>query len=189
MSTMHALPPRYDLWPVPVQHAMRLRGALISCGPGVRGAAWPDSPKVRLAALATHLDDGFVAARLTAAWVWQASAHPGTPLIFAAAAGRARKPTKPGSRRYECRFAAGDTVKLGEFGVTSPRRTLIDLLHQPLPFDSSVSKVCRNLLHMIPDTIDQFAFEVGHARRPYVRLARTRLRELLLVPEQSDLSQ
>lgn len=182
MSYMTAHPPRYDTWPLPVQHAMRLRGALVTCGPGMRGAGWPDCPKVRLAALGAHLQGGLVAACLTAAWVWEASPDPGNPLSVAAPAGSARRSMSPGTRRYEFRFALDDTMVLGEFGVTSPRRTLLDLFHRPFLFDGVTREACRSLLKMLPDPPERMMHEVESTRRPHARLARERLRELLAYP-------
>lgn len=179
---MHAIPPRYDLWPESVQHAMRLRGALIPCGPGMRGAAWPDTPRVRLAAIGFRLDRSLVAAYLTAAWVWGAATDPGSPLSVAAAAGSARAPVAPGTRRYELRFAPGDISELGEFGVTSPTRTLLDLLHRPILFDESTRDACSNLLELIPHATEHTIHEVNRRRRPHVRLARERLHDLLANP-------
>lgn len=176
---MHALPPRYDLWPLPVQHAMRLRGALIPCGPGMRGAAWPDSPKVRLATIGAHLDGDLMAAYLTAAWVWEACPFPGSPISVASLAGSARRPVSPEVHRYEFRLAPTDRVILGEFGVTSPRRTLLDLLHRPNHFDEMDRKACSNLLQLLAPTLENLVNEVASTRRPHAKLARTRLRELL----------
>lgn len=179
MSTMTAHPPRYDTWPLPVQHAMRLRGALIPCGPGMRGAGWPDNPKVRLATLGAHLEHGLVAAYLTAAWVWDASPTPGAPLSVAAPAGSARWPVSPEAHRFEFRFTPGDTMKLGNFGITSPRRTLLDLIHRPDIFDASTHEACRNLLNLLRGTREQVVEEIESTRRPHARLARERLHALL----------
>ena len=73
-------PPRFDLWPEALRSAELRRGTLVACGPGVRGVGWPDSPRVRLAALAPWLSGGRVAAFRTAAWVWGAAREPGRPL-------------------------------------------------------------------------------------------------------------
>lgn len=158
---------------------MKLRGALIPCGPGMRGAAWPDTPKVRLSAIASLLDGGHVAAFLTAAWVWNAAPDPGHPISVAAHAGCARRPVAPNVRRYELRLAPGDTVLLGAFHATSPKRTLLDLLHHPYTFGDEEREACRGLLGLLPEGAEQCAHEVEHTRRPYAKLARIRLRELL----------
>lgn len=176
---MHVLPPRYDLWPLPVQRAMLLRGALIECGPGLRGAGWPDCPKVRLAALGAYLTRGVVAAHLTAAWVWEAASSPGSPLSVAAVAGSARTNRIPGIQRCEMRFQPDDVIRLGEFGTTSPRRTLHDLLHRPSPFGEEEREACAGLLSLIEEPSERIVHTLDTTRRPHARLARQRIRELL----------
>lgn len=175
---MDPSPPRYDRWPVAMQHAMRLRGALVPCGPGVRGVGWPDTPRVRLAAIAGVLAGGHVAALLTAAWVWGAAADPGSPLSIAKAAGRSRSRHASDAQRYELRLSPADAAMLGEFGVTTPMRTILDLLHLSPSFGPDERTACRELMTLAAVDAEELHQQLLALRRPYVRLARERFREV-----------
>lgn len=179
------LPPRYDQWPETVQHAMRLRGCLIRCGPGVRGVGWPETATVRLAALAPWLDDPrLIASHMTAAWVWGAARHAPSELRISTVAGQhslarsyrsgARKST---NRRSELRLSPEDRVKLGMFCVTSPLRTVIDLLHDPDHFGLTERVAYRLLLPLIPGAKETVFLYLSTHRRPHARLARERALE------------
>lgn len=176
---MDPSPPRYDRWPLSVQHAMRLRGALVRCGPGVRGVGWPDTPRVRLAAIANALEGGQFAALLTAAWVWGAVDDPGTPLSVARSAGRSRTSRAVGAQHYELRISPADVVKFGEFGVTTPMRTILDLLHVNPSFGPRERSACRELLRISPVGAEDMSARLLALRRPHVRLARERFRGVL----------
>ncbi len=171
-------PPRYDRWPVAMQYAMRLRGALLPCGPGVRGVGWPDTPRVRLAAIAGALAGGHVAALLTAAWVWGAAADPGSPLSIAKSAGRSRAHRASDAQRYELRLSPADVAELGEFGVTTPLRTILDLLHLSPSFGPDERTACRELMTLAAVEEEELRQQLLSMRRPHVRLARERFREV-----------
>jgi hypothetical protein len=158
---------------------MRLRGALLPCGPGVRGVAWPDTPRVRLAALGSWLRGDFAASHLTAAWVWGATEDPPRPLTIAAPAGRHTRPVQPEVRYYELRFAPDDLVKLGDFTATAPLRTVLDLLHDQERFDRVEQAASVQLLDSLGMPAERLLGLLEHRRRPHVRLARSRLEELL----------
>lgn len=175
------VPPRYDRWPVALQHAMRLRGALVRCGPGMRGVGWPDSPGVRLAALGAWLGEDLCASHLTAAWVWAAAEHPGEPLRLAARAGGSRR-SPAGVRRYELRLGDGELERFGGLPVTTRMRTLLDLLHDPSGFSDEERHACRALLARIPDGAECVSARLLEHRRPHRRLAVQRL-GLILAPE------
>ncbi len=175
---MHPSPPRYDRLPVAMQHALRLRGALIPCGPGVRGVGWPDTPRVRLAAIAGVLSGGHVAALLTAAWVWGAATDPGSPLSIAKAAGRSRAHQAGGAKRYELRLSPADVSVLGEFGATTPLRTILDLLHLSPSFGPDERDACRELMTLAAIDAEELREVLLTLRRPHVRLARERFREV-----------
>ena len=125
-------PPRFDLWPEALRSAELRRGTLVACGPGMRGVGWPDSPRVRLAALAPWLSGGRVAAFRTAAWVWGAAREPGRPLRVTTV-GRGRHSTVGTEqlRVHELRLSSEEVVRFGPFGATSPFRTALDLLYDP----------------------------------------------------------
>lgn len=176
-------PPRYDLWPVSMLHALRLRGALLRCGPGFRGAAWPAGPHVRLAAIGRWLDDKHCAAFLTAAWVWEAIDDPGSPLRVAGPAGSRRHSQSPELRRCGLRLRSDETVRLGEFQVTTRLRTLIDLLHDEHHYGAREAQASHGLVTMIlgaPDCTPEKLQQLVHERgKPHRLLAMQRLGAIL----------
>lgn len=173
-------PPRYDRWPIAMQHAMKLRGALVACGPGMRGAAWPDTACVRLIALGPWLGSGLCASHLTAAWVWSAAEDPGPPLSIAALPGR-RGATRVarGVRRHELRLRPADWASFEELRVTLPLRTAIDLLHDPENFEHRHAEAVAALVGMQPSGGESVRRRLQEHRRPHRRLAEQRLGAIL----------
>lgn len=173
-------PPRYDLWPIAMQHAMKLRGALIACGPGMRGAAWPDTACVRLVALGPWLGTGLCASHLTAAWVWSAAEHPGPPLSIAALPGRHGVTRVAGGvRRHELRLQPADCASFEELRVTLPLRTALDLLHDPVSFEHRHAGAVAALVAMQPGGAESVRRRLQEHRRPHRRLAEQRLGAIL----------
>lgn len=179
---MSSDPPRYDLLPHTVQRAMRLRGALVDCGPGLRGVAWPEVPRVRLTAIAPALQSGRVAAYLTAAWVWRSTPHPGTPLSVASPPGSSRHGLPHGCKRYELRLRTEDVSIIGEFGVTTPLRTILDLVYRPEPYGTIERDACRELYESAHVDAEEVHVRLTTQRRPHGRLARERFHEILKMP-------
>jgi hypothetical protein len=173
-------PPRYDQIPPSVQSALRLRGGLVPCGPGVRGVGWPDSASVRLTALAPLIaQTGLIASHLTAAWVWGTSVTPGSPLCTAVPAGlHPRINPPPGTRRFQLRFSAEDLTSLASLKITTPLRTALDLLYTPGRFGCAESLACQLLVRLHPDFIDQLRRKLVEHRRPHRNLARSRAASL-----------
>lgn len=159
-----------------MQHAMKLRGALVACGPGMRGAGWPDTACVRLVALGPWLGKGLCASHLTAAWVWSASERPGPPLSIAALPGRhsATRITR-GVRRHELRLRPEDWASFEELRVTLPLRTAIDLLHDPKVFNPHHAEAVAALVKMQPGGSESVRRRLQEHRRPHRRLAEQRL--------------
>lgn len=172
-------PPRYDLWPPAVRSAWRLSGALVRCGPGLRGIGWPETPRVRLAAIADWLGHDRIASHLTAAWVWGAVREPRDPLQVSMLAGR-RRPlaSRADLRVYELRYGAEDVERFGPFQVTRPMRTALDLLHDPEVFGRREAVACRLLLLADGGTA-AMARHLAEHRRPHRRLAQARFREFV----------
>lgn len=173
-------PPRYDRLPVAVQHSLRLRGALVSCGPGLRGVGWPETPSVRLIALAPWLEHDSIASHLTAAWVWGAARAPGSPLHLTLRAGR-RAPVHdtPQVRFHEQPVQENEKRCFGQLAVTSPLRTLVDLLYAPSPHSREEQVACR-LLYSRRSAIDHAALlKLRDHRRPHSVLARGRIETLM----------
>ncbi len=179
IACMSYPPPRYDLFPKSLQSALILRGALRRCGPGVRGVAWPDTPTVRLAALAQYLHSERIACHLTAAWVWHALPDAPEPYCVATSPGRGHATTLPGTRIMQFSFREDEVAKLGHFLVTSPQRTLYDLLHQPHSLSELEREAARVLLGKLSDRGAALRAQLHNERRPYGKRASTRLATIM----------
>lgn len=178
-------PPRFDLWPEALRSAEQIRGTLVPCGPGLRGVGWPDSPRVRLAALAPWLIHGRIPAYLTAAWIWGAARGPGRPLRVSMPA-RTRN-TESGStqvRVQELSLTDADLSRFGPFTVTSPLRTATDLLFDSAPLSVTELVALRLLFPLIDGGAAAVHSQILATRRPHRRRALSRL--TLLAAEPSD---
>ncbi len=173
-------PPRIDLWPPAVRSAWRLTGAIVPCGPGFRGLGWPETPTVRLAALAEWLRPHQAVTHGTAAWVWGASRTAGDAIEITMVAGR-RRPitTAPEVRVRELRVAPDDLERLGDFDVTTPLRTAIDLLYRSEAFTPADAIACRLLAFRFPGGLHRIRAHIGSRRRPGRTMALERLETLL----------
>ena len=172
-------PPRFDLWPEALRSAERLRGSLVPCGPGLRGAGWPETPRVRIAALAPWLEHGAVAAHLTAAWVWGAARTPGRQLqVTTRARQRRRQADTEWLRVYEFRYSEAETHRFGAFDVTTPLRTVTDMLYAARPFGIVERVACRLLCREIEGGAATVLAELQDRRRPYRLHALRRFAEL-----------
>ncbi len=176
-------PPRFDLWPAALQSSERLRGTLVPCGPGLRGVGWPDTPRVRLAALAPWLEKRRIAAYLTAAWVWGAARDPGTPLRLTMPTGyRPRRSRGPDVHVHELRLAPADVHQFGAFAVTSPQRTIIDMLCDPAPLQLREVVAVRLLLTLVAGGRTAIFADLHDRHRPRKQVALARLTDLRADP-------
>lgn len=134
-------------WPEAVRSAELLRGSVVRCGPGVRPLGWPDTPVVRLCALAPwSLDQDLIAIGRTAAWVWDAARTPGAPLEFSTSRGRRPRPEAAGPRVVrQFGYADDRVIRLGEHLVTDPLQTLCDLLRLAASLSPGDRVACRLL--------------------------------------------
>jgi hypothetical protein len=172
-------PPRVDRWPQAIKSAELLHGSLVRCGPGVRLAAWPESPRIRAFALAPWLAPQRVAVLSSAAWVWGAARTPGKPLEFSTRDNRrAERVTQPDYRLHQFRHNEEDLQHYGDFAVTLPLRTICDLLREPTPSDAQHRSVCRLLLRLVPGGTEAVHKRVLEGARPYREISLRRL-ELL----------
>ncbi|KKI17163.1 MULTISPECIES: hypothetical protein [unclassified Leucobacter] len=186
---MSASPPRIDRWPVAVRSAARLRGVLTGCGPGLRGIGWPESPAVRLVALAAWIGPELAACGTTAAWVWGARRDPGHPLHAAVLGGRRARSTEPSALRvHEYRLAPTDLVEFDGLRVTSRVRTAEELLFHEREFGPAERASCRLLVLGTAGGADALRARVEGSRRPHRARARTRLRECGLSEDQPPLT-
>lgn len=168
--------PRIDRWPQAVRSAELLRGALARCGPGLRPVGWPETPRVRAAALAPWLAPDRIAIRMSAAWIWGAARDPGAPLEFSTA-GR-RRPARrvhPDHLLHQFGYAEDAVERLGDFSVTTPEQTVHDLLRLPSGFTARHRVACRLLLQLVPDGRRGVAGRLCAQHAQYRALARERL--------------
>ena len=172
-------PPRVDGWPPAVRSAELLRGTLVRCGPGARLAAWPESPRVRAAALAPWTAPDRIAIAGTAAWIWGAARHPGTPLELSTARGRRPPLGVPSDVRLrQFRFRPGELAVLDGLALTTPLRTAADLLRAPAPFAAPHRATCRLLLRLVDGGAEAAGRVIAAERRPSRGLALERLARL-----------
>lgn len=171
------IPPRLDRWPEAVRSAELIRGTVVRCGPGLRLTAWPETPSVRAAALRPLFRDDLIASHITAAWIWGAARNPGEPLDFLTLNSRTQG-TEPetGIRLHRFRMGNGDIAALGGLNVTTPRRTLFDLLRGD-QFSTEQRLVCRVLLAFLPECRAWLRdrLESSRASHPYHQRIRARL--------------
>lgn len=169
--------PSLTAWPLTVRSAETLRGTLVRCGPGVRLAAWPETARVRAAALEPWFHQHRVAIRLTAAWIWGATRNPGTPLRFATQNGRRAEPVNRALvTLQQLRFHEGEIEQLGDHAVTSPLRTLLDLLRDPDPLPHEARVACRLLIPLVPGGEAAVEAHLSVGAHPYRKVALHRLR-------------
>ncbi|QYM76068.1 hypothetical protein [Leucobacter luti] len=171
------VPPRLDEWPAAIRSAELQRGTLVRCGPGVRLVSWPETPRVRLTALAPWLGTELIAVLETAAWVWGASSTPGRPMHLSTQHRRRTRGEPPvGALVHQFSYAPHAIVRYGPFEVTTPLRTVTDLLRLPEEFTHAHRVSCRLLLLSaeIERSLVDGALAVGpppHRRRARARLS------------------
>lgn len=160
-------PPTFAHWPAAVRSAELLRGSVVRCGPGLRSVGWPETPATRAAALSPWLAEQHrVATHLTAAWIWGAARDPGAPLDFALLRARPRGSPGPVSvRLHEFAFDEGDIAEPGGHAVTTPSRTLYDLLRAPA-IGAVERLTCRVLIAFAPGTGADLSARLERRRLP-----------------------
>ena len=168
-------PPSLHLLPHAVRSAELIRGSAVRCGPGIRLVSWPETPSVRAAALGERLGTNRIAAHLTAAWVWGTAEEPGTPLEFIVRVGRAHQlEPRSGIRLHQYNLDTEDIVFCGGRAVTSPSRTLYDLLRADV-FTHTQRLACRMLLAHHLGSRDSWLTQFGARGRPYAARVRQRI--------------
>jgi hypothetical protein len=129
---MTALLPRLldpAVLPLAELHAARLDGDLYRVGDAFATLDTPDTAELRAAAFRLSAPRAAVADRLTAAWIHGARAGPpSTMQVCVDSAHRVSATTLYGLDVRQCILARGDVVRLGDARVTSPLRTVVDLL-------------------------------------------------------------
>lgn len=160
-------PPRLHHWPEAVRSAELLSGTVVRCGPGLRLASWPETPSVRITALSRWLDHRRIAADLTAAWVWGASAHPsprpGAPLEFAVLGGKLGAVPEGDAVLHEYTLRPDEVLPIAGFAATAPARTALDLLRSE-EFCDRRRLACRLLIARMPGGREALRREISTRR-------------------------
>jgi len=78
-------------------------------------------------------------------------------------------------RIHELRLGEADITCMHGFRVTTPRRTVLDLLHSPAAFGHVEQIACRLLTRSIEGGWEELADRLRHHRRPQRRIALARL--------------
>lgn len=170
-------PPRLDRWPPAVRSAEVLRGTAVRCGPGLRLVSWPETPAVRASAIAAELS-GRIGVQLTAAWIWGAARDPGARLEFSVPRGLPLPGTaSSGVVLHEYRISEHETVRVGGFLVTSPVRTIYDLLRAPR-FEAAERLACRVMLAYLVAGRSGFLDALPQRKRPFHDRVLRRLEKL-----------
>ena len=174
---MHRILTNADL-PLAELSAMRLDGELVSVDRWF--APFDEFPSVhqRALALLPGLHDRLIAERHTAAWVWGALDTPPAPHEFCTAldARVTRRPT-PHVLIREVVLNESDTVVVSGVSVTSPRRTVADLLRFTETWTPGDRDIVRRLLDAGSLVASDVTEELGRHKLPHKRRAVQRLHE------------
>jgi len=133
------LHPAPDGMPEAMLRSLALDGVLVRIDAGYQPIDVPTTPAVRAAAIAPRVPrelapDGMIVAGPSAAWVWGGLPRLEEPLtIVVRGAGRMPAVDQPGAHLHRILLADAEIVALGEVLVTSPLRTVLDLLRGGRP--------------------------------------------------------
>jgi hypothetical protein len=157
--------------------AARLDGELFPVAGGLVVATAPDLPSVRAALARGGLPDRVVVERRSAAWVHGARALP--PARHAHCVSSSARAQPGAGALREVRFAEGELRRLGEVLVTSPLRTVLDLVRADEPLDDQDERSIRELLRIAGSTAEEAAAVLAAQRKlPGKVRALARLRAL-----------
>lgn len=173
-----------DDWPEAELRAAVLAGELVAVGACWASPAEPQTPTLRAAAAAWALrDTRLIAGTRTAAWVWGAVSRAPAPLE-ACVPLRVRVHVDGALRVREVVITDEDVVVLGGLRVTTPLRTVVDLLRSPGDrpggFDPSDAAAVAGLLAIGAVSVDAVAGSLATLGTiPMARQAERRLRAVL----------
>lgn len=179
--TKLASPPKLSLLPPTVLSAELQRGTIVHCGPGVRGVGWPETSQVRSAALEHMVPKSHLVAVLTtAAWVWGCAWHDQAPLTFSTLqAKRYLGLTGGNCRVHEFNIKPNDIIQIMDVFVTSPLRTVYDLLFiSEEQYSDAYASLCAELCDRFSKETNEIVAFIRSSRRPYLTRAIERLQAL-----------
>lgn len=157
--------------------AMRLDGEIVAVDQCFAPFDDFPSPEQRASALALNRGERLIAERHSAAWVWGALDHPPTPHEFCVAhnARVTRRPV-PHLTVREVVLAEGDVIEIGGVAVTSPQRTIADLVRFSDHWGQRDGIIVSRLLTAGGLTVAQALRELDRHKLPHKRRATERLR-------------
>lgn len=139
-----------DDLPSAVLRAAVLHGEAYPVGGSWASIAEPDDAGLRAAAFVVAVDDPqLVAAGTTAAWIWGALSRAPVPVSAAARPGRrVRRGSSATLAVQELALRRDDVVAVGGATVTTPVRTVVDLVRGRAPYDAEAERAVAALLRL-----------------------------------------
>ncbi|MDO4241781.1 MAG: hypothetical protein Q4C71_04535 [Microbacteriaceae bacterium] len=170
--------------PHPVLAGMISRGTVERCGPGVRGVTWKDTPILRAAILQALIPEQTTLVQESAAWVWGAKTCENQHLIQCNQ-GHTRKLSDSDSTSpivtlhiFNKRLQGNDVCKINEQRITTPLRTISDLLLSSSNFTPQLRAACRFLATLPGLTPTSVLQHLRLRSVPYKHRALTRAAQL-----------
>jgi hypothetical protein len=167
-----------DLPEVELQ-AAALDGEVWRVADGWASIVDPDDARLRADALASALGSTVVAARGTAAWIWGARAAAPRRLEAVVPSSARHHDDRPGVQVGEVLIDDDETVTIGRVRVTTPTRTVLDLLRAD-DWSDEAERLVRTLIadHRV-DPRHVASLVRRHGRLPHRRRAASRMRTLV----------
>lgn len=171
--------PQLQLLPPSVRSAELLRGTLVHCGVGERPISWPDSPETRARSLndLVSVTPSLAVVLHTAAWVWGATWRVHEPVSLSTFRRARLLHPRKGTRVHEFDLQEAHVTRFAHIPVTTPARTLYDLLFiDDTDWVPATWVNCVMLLRLITGDPSSIIDELCLGRRPHLNRARKRLR-------------
>ena len=177
MTRLSAVLTALDL-PLAELSAARLDGELFAIDEAYSPIDVPDGPTERARSIAPYCQGRLMAEQNSAAWIWGARANPPTFHELCASLGARGRPAFP--LRTLVREVVIDEIEfvvLGDVPVTTPLRTIVDLVRFTESFDAEAAATVSKLIRLGRLTIAECLIELDrrhnlpNKKRAKVRLA------------------
>lgn len=171
---------RLDTLPLAVLSAERLNGTVFPVGMFFAPLIGSDTRLARLSTALVPYQDGVVFSGRTAAWVWGVLREPRLPIEYSVDAKRRMQihSAAPHQKRELC-FSGDDVVTLSGYQITTPLRTVFDLLLAQPVLTRELRVACRLLLTFEGVSRQAVLEKLEHSPRiPHTRRLRERLQLL-----------
>lgn len=181
----NALPTIIDSSRLPLAElsALRLDGELAGLGHGYLPVDLAEAPATRTLSISVGVPAPFIAALHTAAWIWGCRDH--APAVqewcLDAADGRRPRVADPLIHRVrELLYLPGETTRLAGRAVTTPRRTIVDLLRFPESWTDLEARTAERLARGWGVPHGEVERSIREQRAPHTRRALDRLASMRL---------